>query len=405
MKVVILSETFAKNMGYMGNMLPRHLARLGADVHMVTLDLRPYYQISDFQQTYSDFKEAAVMPAGTVEGYDGYTLHVLPHRQLLGYMSMKGLAEKLREIRPDVVYSLAAVGWIALQAAALQRLLGYRLFTGSHTTASVFPLAKGQHSPFEPAMLRNFVTRVVPGRFVSLATDICYGATSDCADVAVRFFGVEEKKMRICPLGVDTDMFYPLETDKEMRRRLEIRAGFGFALEEIVCMYTGRFSAEKNPAVLARAIARLRAQGEPFRAIFFGNGSQADEIRATPGCVVHPFVPVHELGDYFRAADIGVWPTQESTSMLDAAASGLPIVVNDTLLAVERVDGNGLKYRLNDVGNLVEVLQTLKDKSERDRLGAIGAEKMRSRFSWASIAQRRLDDFEHALRRGGARHG
>ena len=35
-------------------------------------------------------------------------------------------------------------------------------------------------------------------------------------------------------------------------------------------------------------------------------------------------VPVRKLGGFFRAADIGVWPTQESTSMLDAAACALP---------------------------------------------------------------------------------
>jgi glycosyltransferase involved in cell wall biosynthesis len=63
------------------------------------------------------------------------------------------------------------------------------------------------------------------------------------------------------------------------------------------------------------------------------------------------FVPVNELADYFRAADIGVWP-RESTSMLDAAACGLPIVVNDTssLLGIE---GNGLVYELNNVDDMV----------------------------------------------------
>ena len=45
--------------------------------------------------------------------------------------------------------------------------------------------------------------------------------------------------------------------------------------------------------------------------------------------------------------------------MLDAAACGLPVVVNDTLRATERINGNGLQYRLNDVDDLVRVLSTL----------------------------------------------
>lgn len=397
MRIAILSETFAKNMGYMGNMLPRHLARLGAEVHMVTLDLPPYYQIKDFKETYQDFTGSTVMKAGATEEYDGYRLHVLAHKPLAGYMYMSGLSEKLKEIRPDVVYSMAAIGWIALQAALLKPAHGYKLFTGSHTTASVFPLATQKNSPLHPALIRNAITRGVPGRMVSLLSEKCYGATGDCADVAVRFFGVQKSKIDVCPLGVDTDMFRPLQGSAGLERRREVRARFGVRDEEILCIYTGRFSQEKNPLVLAKAVAKLQAMGEPYRALFFGNGVQLEEIRAQSGCIPHPFVPVEELGDYFRASDIGVWPTQESTSMLDAAACGLPIVVNDTLLATERVEGNGVMYRLDDVDDMVRVLLSLKHEEVRKRLGAVGAEKMRGSFSWESIARRRLDDMKNSV--------
>lgn len=397
MKIAIISEAFAKNMGYMGNMLPKHLAVLGAEVHLITLDLPPYHQLKDFKETYQEFTGSSVLRAGTVERYDGYHLHVLSHRDLAGYMCPSGLFSKLREIKPDIVYSLAAIGWIPLQAAAFKHLLGYKLFTGSHTTASVFPLAAKQNSLLDPVMLRNMATRALPGRLVSLVTEKCYGATGDCADVAVRFFGVQKSKIDVCPLGVDTDIFRPGAGAGDVDRRKEIRSRFGFAHSDLVCIYTGRFSQEKNPLVLARAITLLQKMGEPFRGLFFGNGVQLDPIRNSPGCVVHPFVPVEHLGDYFRSCDIGVWPTQESTSMLDAAACGLPIVVNDTLLATERIDGNGLTYRMNDVEDMVRVLLSLKDGSERNRLGGAGAEKMRTKFSWESLAKRRLCDFEAVL--------
>jgi glycosyltransferase involved in cell wall biosynthesis len=114
------------------------------------------------------------------------------------------------------------------------------------------------------------------------------------------------------------------------------------------------------------------------------------------GCVTHPFVPVQELGDFYRAADIGVWPTQESMSMLDAAACGLPIIVNDTIAAVERIDGNGLKYKLGDVDDLVRALLELGDPLARQGLGSFGAKKMAG-FNWEAIARRRLQDYRTAL--------
>ena len=397
MRVAILTETFAKHMGYMGNMLPRHLARLGVDVHVVTLDLPPYHQIKDFTETYADFAAKGGLVPGTVESYDGYTLHVLPHKKLLGYMRMVGLGEKLGVLRPDVVYSLAAIGWIALDAALNKPFLGYKLFTGSHTTASVFPLAQREVAFYDPERIRCFLTRAIPGRIVSILTEKCYGATKDCADVAVRFFGVQKSKMEFCPLGVDTELFTAVRNEEGRLSRLKFRQQLGFTSSEIVCVYTGRFSEDKNPLALGQAVHRLRRMGKPYRGLFVGHGVQAEAIKALPGCVVHPFVPVEELPSFYRASDIGVWPSQESTSMLDAAACGLPLIVNDTLIAVERIDGNGITYRLNDVEDLTRALLVLEDPVVRQKLGEGGARRMVNEFSWISLAKRRLKDFEAAL--------
>jgi len=45
---------------------------------------------------------------------------------------------------------------------------------------------------------------------------------------------------------------------EEVRGILDIRTQLGFAPSDIVCVYTGRFGADKNPLLLAKAIARLR---------------------------------------------------------------------------------------------------------------------------------------------------
>lgn len=399
MRLVLLSETFAKNMGYLGNVLPRYLARLGIEVHVITMDLAPYHQIADFTKTYGDFSAGAVPPAGSVEEFDGYKLHVLPHRRLLGYMRMRGLFRKLRELRPDVVQALPSIGWIPLDAAIARPALGFALFTGAHTTASVFPLARRNRTKWDSSLLRSVVTRAIPGRIVSLQTEKCYAATVDCADVAVRFFGVQKRKVEVCPLGVDTELFFPADSKASKSERKALRDQLGFADNDIVCIYTGRFSQDKNPLLLAQAIDRLVKTGLPFRGLFLGGGAQEEAIAACRGCVRRPFVPFAELRRWFQSADIGVWPTQESTSMLDAAACGLPIVVNDTLVAVERITGNGVSYRLNNLDDLVHVLSDLQSPTRRAALGAVGAQRMKAEFSWESIAARRLRDYEAASTR------
>lgn len=397
MRIVILTETFGRNTGYIGNMLPKYLARAGQEVNLVSMDLPPYYHLPEFSRTYSKFTGGEVLHPGTVEEIDGFTLHVLGHRCRLGYNRFVGLQAKLESLRPDIVQTSVAIGWVALDAARMQRRLRYKLFTGSHTTASIFPLARPS-AGFQPVRrLLTLLKRGLPGRLISLRTEKCYGATSDCAEVAVRFFGVPRNKMEICPLGVDTDLFRPLEGEAEAIARQRMRERFGIEPEEILCVYSGRFSLDKNPLLLGEAIAQLRGEGKPFRGLFVGDGVQADAIAAQPGCMVHPFVPIRELPAVFQAADIGVWPAQESMSMLDAAACGLPIVVNDTIQALERVEGNGLLYRLHDVDDMMRVLGILQDPDRRRQMGRAGAVRMARQFSWESIARNRLKDYSAAL--------
>lgn len=399
MRIVLLSETYSNNMGYASTALSKALARLGADVHLLTLSLSPYYYLPDFQQTYGSFIDVPPK-APAIERIDGYNVHFLPHKKRFGYMRMEGLFGKLKSLRPHIVQTFAAISWIPIDAALAKPILRYKLFTGSHTTASVFPLARRQVPPWDRELLKSMTTRAAHGRFVSLFTEKCYGATEDCSDIAVRFFGVQKHKINTSPLGVDTDVFFPIKNEESGTARVGLRKELGFTPSDIVCVYSGRFSDAKNPLLLARAIEHLASMGEPFRGLFIGNGTQATAIEACRGCVVHPFIPFYELGNYFRAAEIGVWPTQESTSMLDAAACGIPIVVNDTLVATERLEGNGVTYRLNDLDDLVRALQSLRDPAVRNILGQLGAEKMANRFSWISIAKRRLRDYEAAMTLG-----
>jgi glycosyltransferase involved in cell wall biosynthesis len=399
MKVVILSETYAEAMGYAGTCLPAAMAKLpGVEVHYVTAGLPVYYTMADFSKTYGTFQTAEFRP-GDVREVAGYKVHYLAFEPTYGGVRLKGLGDKLRQIAPDVVQTFAHVSWGAIDAARLRRSLGFKLFTGNHTTASVYPLARMNAGLLNPLRLREFVIRGLPGRYVSSGIERCYGATADCSDVAARFMGVPRKKLVTLPLGVETDIFHPASDDEERRRATDLRAQLEVVDDEIMCVYTGRFAEDKNPLLLARAVKELRLAGEPFRAVFFGEGIQRERIEAVEGTVVRPFVHYTQLGDLYRAADIGVWPTQESTSMIDCAASGTPIVVNDTIAAVERVEGNGLRYRLGDLEDLKRALLELKSLERRSELGSEGARKMERDFSWRSLAQRRVNDYRAALMR------
>lgn len=398
MRVVLLNETYSKNMGYAENCLPKAMARIGAEVHLLATDLPPYYHLPDVQDTYgSFFGTRSRFPE--YEDIDGYRVHYLPHERRLGYARMKGLFSKLKSLRPDIVQTFVAISWIPLESALAKPLLGYRLFTGSHTAASTFPLYRRKVPPWDPERIASILMRALPGRFISLFTDKCYAVTIDCADIAVRFFGVQKSKVEIMHLGVDTDFFFPVSDEATASERERVRAELGADRDDIVCIYTGKLNESKNALILAWAVARLRSAGLPFLGLFVGHGVQSEAICATPSCVVKPFMPYQQLGAFYRAADIGVWPTNESTSMLDAAACGLPLIVSNGIVYRDHVEGNGLVHRMNDLDDLVRVLLELKDAGVRKKLGTAGAVKMLREFNWNIIARRRLADYEATLNR------
>lgn len=385
-------------MGYAASCLPKAMAALGQDVHVVTSNVQVYFDSPLYKETYEPFLGPAVQECGTGR-LDGYALYRLPHCYWRGRFRIRGLTSKLRELRPDVVQTFEILALSTYQAALLKPLLRYQLFTGSHIHASVFPPARralGAGERFFWFLYRNMI-----GRYVNLVAEKCYSISTDAADIAVRFWGIKPPKIQICSLGVDTELFHPVADEADQAARTRLRERLGFAESDVVCIYTGRFTKDKGPLCLAQAVERLASQGLPFRGLFVGGGgeAEADAIGKCAGCVLHPFVPANELPALYRAADIGAWPKQESTSQLDAVACGLPIVLSNRVEVRERVEGNGLLYEEEDPEDLARQLARLRDTAVRRALGAHGRQKIRELYSWDRIAKDRIADYEAALTR------
>ena len=397
MRVALISETHNRSMGYVQNHLPRYMGRLGVEMHLVVLDLPPYFNVPKYRALYAEMTKGDGLSAGLIESDDGFTLHVLGHRMILGSPYPVGLVGKLREIRPDIVQTVHISGWIPLICALFKPFLGFKLFTANHMPLLAIQLSDAGVKPWSWARLHRLIRRSWLGRLVTLFSEACYGANQDCAEIATQYYGVPRRKQKVSELGVDSDVFYSRRNDLPDVTERAFRESLGVRDDEILCIYTGRFYVEKNPLLLAQAVAQLRSMGEPFKGLFVGAGAQGEQILSCAGCIIRPFVPNKELGIYYRSADVGVWPAGQSMSVLDAAACGLPVIVSDSTLAKERYDGNGLTYREGDIESLIRCLVFVKDEGVRRKLGCEGARKMAALFSWREIARRRLVDYEAAI--------
>lgn len=402
MKIVIVSAFYSEGMGYSENCLPKALAKLGHEVHLVTSTYNVYGNLALYDVTYREFLGPRQVPVET-RIVDGYTMHRLDTGLISGYVNIKGMSAKVRKLAPDIVHSLEIASVQAFALAALKPFVGFKLFTETHQTMSVMrPYMLHPNGEWlKRAVYR--LTRTLPSFLASLTIEACYAVTPDCGEVARRFYGVPASKVRLLSLGADTDMFHPVETDEDREKSRSLRELFGYGAGDIVCVYTGRFTQDKNPLLLAKAIDALAEIDPRYKGLFIGDGAQKAEIAACRNTIIVPFMTHLKLAQHYRAADIGVWPRQESMSMIDAAASGVPIVVSNRIGEPGRVTGNGRMYEENDVTSLVDVLKSFASAGERREYGAVGRRKMLDSFSWDSFARTVEADFAASLGRRGSR--
>jgi glycosyltransferase involved in cell wall biosynthesis len=227
--------------------------------------------------------------------------------------------------------------------------------------------------------------------------------TTDAAEVATQYFGVPKSKLKVATLGVDTDIFAPHEMN-----RLRVRKQLGIQDDEVLCIYTGKFLKLRRVDLLADAIKNLRLKGLKIKALFVGEGEDRPLLDNTEGCIVLPMQPHLSLPQYYQAADLAVWPFGESSSQLDAVATGLCLVLGDASATYNLVDApisgdNQGAYRPKIVSrfcktyqldSLTEILNELIPPSVRADLSNRGRSEIIEKFSWDTIAKNRIDDYQ-----------
>ncbi len=372
-------------MGYAENYLPKALGKLGHEVHLITSDLQVYATSKNYDAIYKDHLGPKQVEKGVFKK-DFFTLHRCSHVMENG-IQIPDLEEKLREIKPDIVYCFEILQPANSVVFALKSELKYKIFCESRRHLSVFSPPKSVKAKIKQFSIAQ------KSKKENKEVNLFYPIAKDVKEVITKYYGIPKKKCKIASLAVDTDAFAK-KIDNKITS--ELRNSLGYSTTDIVCLYTGRFTNEKDPLTLAKAINFLQEKGETnFKALFVGQGDKnyEEELAKNKGCKVHPFISAQELPLFYQTFDIGVWPKQESTSQLDAAASGMPIIISDKVEDKFRIEGNGLCFKESDFEDLAKKIIALKDEVHRKKLGELGMNKILTHFSWDVLAASKVADF------------
>ncbi|MCU0390384.1 MAG: hypothetical protein MUE81_04650, partial [Thermoflexibacter sp.] len=240
MKIIIITPWHSEVMGYSDNFLPKALAKLGHEVHLISSNAQVYYNLSFYKQVYEPFLGPPILECGTKQ-VEGYLLHRLPVMSNALGIYMKSLLPLVKEINPDIVQTYELDKNYTYELAVNRKKIGYRLFTANHLHASVFPNYDKRYSLIEyKAWIKHYRENLSYFYKINDNTSLCYPISTDCADIAIKYFKVPKKKIRIDPLGTDIEMFCPIESANIYAEAL--RKKLGFDSKDIISIYTGRFT-------------------------------------------------------------------------------------------------------------------------------------------------------------------
>lgn len=273
----------------------------------------------------------------------------------------------LREIKPDVVVvgtpKAGLLGGLAAKRVGVPRRV--YLMRGARFEGATGP--KGR-------ILR------LTERISTRSAHAVIAVSQSLAELAVREQVVDPHKLLTVGSGssngVDTNRFRP----PSEQERLAARSRFDLTPGQVAIGFVGRLHPDKGLDLLSSAISHLPApqRGQAVLLVAGGNEGFDVSVFGSSGVEVRLLGRVEDVPGFLHACDLLVLPTQREgfpNVVLEAAASGLPVVTTNATGAVDSViDGvTGYVVPKSDGRALGEALgQLISNADTRSEMGHQG---------------------------------
>ncbi len=206
----------------------------------------------------------------------------------------------------------------------------------------------------------------------------------------------------VIPNGADLEQFHPRQREKF---RLTIRETHGLKSDDFVVVFSGGDWRRKGLDLLIEAFERLR--DPQIRLLVIGDDRNGKEIRdlvqrqnLSSNVTFAGFQS--EVHRYYAAGDLFVFPTLYeafSLATIEAAASGLPVIMSDASGAVDLLgDGDcGAIVARDPIAIADKIMEYQRDPELLARHGRNARLKAERDFSWDGIASKTLEVYEQLI--------
>lgn len=221
--------------------------------------------------------------------------------------------------------------------------------------------------------------------------------------------GMPKSKILSIGNGVDTERFFPASLDDKRRLRLELGIPDRFTF-----IFSGALVRKKNPLLVVQGLKKCLDAGYDSQAVFVGPAMEPDYYREIQEAVskyelrhrvIFPgFVENPEI--YYRIANVFVLPSSRegmSNAMLEAAATGLPVLIGAVSGAKDLVQWGAPAGKILDISDPMEVYHAMLAYVANPELvsthGRNALNTIYDRFSSDYVYRRHMEIFREAISR------
>jgi len=208
---------------------------------------------------------------------------------------------------------------------------------------------------------------------------------------ALRF--LPSVSIEVIPNGVDLDSFCPAETARKS--------------DALRLLTVGRLSVTKRVQMLIDAVEILHRDGRKLHLTIVGGGQAEQELREIVstrdlGEVIEMAgrVRAENMPQLYRDNDVFVSASMQegmSNAMLEAMASGLPIVTTRCEGVEELIADNGMVVEQANAQSIAEAVETLAGDQERYSRMRTAARKQAEKFTWRNSANQYIEIYKKVI--------